>query len=153
MKVEQKLKEMGLELPPVANPAGLYVYTRRVGNLVYVSGQTPDVNSVLQVKGIVGKTLTLEEGKAAAKLSALNVLSVLKRELGDLDRVKQFVHLTGFVRCTKDFEEHPQVINGASELFRDLYGAAGVGTRIALGAYALPEGAPIELTAIVEVTD
>ena len=153
MKVEQKLKEMGLELPPVANPAGLYVYTRRAGNLVYVSGQTPDINSVLQVKGIVGKTLTLEEGKAAAKLSALNVLSVLKRELGDLDRVKQFVHLTGFVRCTKDFEEHPQVINGASELFRDLYGTAGVGTRIALGAYALPEGAPIELTAIVEVTD
>lgn len=153
MKVEQKLKEMGLELPPVANPAGLYVYTRRVGNLVYVSGQTPDINSVLQVKGIVGKTLTLEEGKAAAKLSALNVLSVLKRELGDLDRVKQFVHLTGFVRCTQDFEEHPQVINGASELFRDLYGTAGVGTRIALGAYALPEGAPIELTAIVEVTD
>ena len=153
MNVEQKLKEMGLELPPVADPAGLYVYTRRVGNLVYVSGQTPDINSVLQVKGIVGETLTLEEGKAAAKLSALNVLSVLKRELGDLDRVKQFVHLTGFVRCTKDFEEHPQVINGASELFRDLYGAAGVGTRIALGAYALPEGAPIELTAIVEVTD
>ncbi len=153
MKVEQKLKEMGLELPPVADPAGLYVYTRRVGNLVYVSGQTPDINSVLQVKGVVGETLTLEEGKAAAKLSALNVLSVLKRELGNLDRVKQFVHLTGFVRCTKDFEEHPQVINGASELFRDLYGAAGVGTRIALGAYALPEGAPIELTAIVEVTD
>ena len=153
MKVEQKLKEMGMELPPVADPAGLYVYTRRVGNLVYVSGQTPDINSILQVKGIVGETLTLEEGKAAAKLSALNVLSVLKRELGDLDRVKQFVHLTGFVRCTKDFEEHPQVINGASELFRDLYGAAGVGTRIALGANALPEGAPIELTAIVEVTD
>ena len=153
MKVEQKLKEMGLELPPVADPAGLYVYTRRVGNLVYVSGQTPDINSVLQVKGVVGETLTLEEGKAAAKLSALNVLSVLKRELGNLDRVKQFEHLTGFVRCTKDFEEHPQVINGASELFRDLYGAAGVGTRIALGAYALPEGAPIELTAIVEVTD
>ena len=153
MKVEQKLKEMGLELPPVADPAGLYVYTRRVGNLVYVSGQTPDINSVLQVKGVVGETLTLEEGKAAAKLSALNVLSVLKRELGNLDRVKQFVHLTGFVRCTKDFEEHPQVINGASELFRDLYGAAGVGTRIALGAYALPEGAPIELAAVVEVTD
>ena len=114
MKVEQKLKEMGLELPPVADPAGLYVYTLRVGNLVYVSGQTPDINSVLQVKGVVGETLTLEEGKAAAKLSALNVLSVLKRELGDLDRVKQFVHLTGFVRCTQDFEEHPQVINGAS---------------------------------------
>ena len=97
--------------------------------------------------------MTVEEGKKAAQLSALNVLSVLKRELGDLDRVKQFVHLTGFVRCAKGFEEHPQVINGASELFRELYGSAGVGTRIALGAYELPEGAAIEITVIVEVTD
>ena len=99
MIVENKLREMGLDLPAVADPAGLYVYTRRVGNLVYVSGQTPDINSVLQYKGIVGETLSIEEGKKAAQLSALNVLSVLKRELGDLDRVKQFVHLTGFVRC------------------------------------------------------
>ena len=153
MIVENKLQAMGLELPAVADPAGLYVYTRRVGNLVYVSGQTPDINSVLKYKGVVGETMTVEEGKKAAQLSALNVLSVLKRELGDLDRVKQFVHLTGFVRCAKGFEEHPQVINGASELFRELYGSAGVGTRIALGAYELPEGAAIEITVIVEVTD
>ena len=153
MIVENKLQAMGLELPAVADPAGLYVYTRRVGNLVYVSGQTPDINSVLQYKGVVGETMTVEEGKKAAQLSALNVLSVLKRELGNLDRVKQFVHLTGFVRCAKGFEEHPQVINGASELFRELYGNAGVGTRIALGAYELPEGAAIEITVIVEVTD
>ncbi len=153
MIVENKLQAMGLELPAVADPAGLYVYTRRVGNLVYVSGQTPDINSVLQYKGVVGETMTVEEGKKAAQLSALNVLSVLKRELGDLDRVKQFVHLTGFVRCAKGFEEHPQVINGASELFRELYGSAGVGTRIALDAYELPEGAAIEITVIVEVTD
>lgn len=153
MIVENKLQAMGLELPAVADPAGLYVYTRRVGNLVYVSGQTPDINSVLQYKGVVGETMTVEEGKKAAQLSALNVLSVLKRELGNLDRVKQFVHLTGFVRCAKGFEEHPQVINGASELFRELYGSAGVGTRIALGAYELPEGAAIEITVIVEVTD
>lgn len=153
MIVENKLQAMGLELPAVADPAGLYVYTRRVGNLVYVSGQTPDINSVLQYKGVVGETMTVEEGKKAAQLSALNVLSVLKRELGDLDRVKQFVHLTGFVRCAKGFEEHPQVINGASELFRELYGSAGVGTQIALGAYELPEGAAIEITVIVEVTD
>lgn len=153
MQIENKIKAMGLKLPGVAEPAGLYVYTRRVGNLVYVSGQTPDIDSVLQVKGVVGESLTIEEGKKAAQLSALNVLSVLKRELGDLDRVKQFIHLTGFVRCAKNFEEHPQVINGASELFRDLYGEAGVCTRIALGAYELPEGAATELTAIVEVSD
>ena len=103
MHVEAKLKELNLELPPVADPAGLYEYTRRVGNLVYVSGQTPDINSVLQVKGVVGKDLSVEEAKSAAKLAALNVLSVLKRELGDLHRVKQFVHVTGVVRCTVDF--------------------------------------------------
>ena len=153
MIIEEKLKTLGLQLPPVADPAGLYVYTRRVGNLVYVSGQTPDINSVLQVTGVVGADLTIQQAQAAAELAALNVLAVLKKDLGDLDRIKQFVHLTGFVRCAKDFEDHPQVINGASELFRDLYGEAGVGTRIALGAYELPEGAATEITAIVEVTD
>ena len=153
MRIEEKLKAMGLELPPVADPAGLYVYTRRVGNLVYVSGQTPDINSVLQIKGVVGETLSLEEGKKAAKLSALNVLSVLKRELGDLDRVKQFVHLTGFVRCAPNFGEQPQVINGASALFKKLFGEAGVGTRIAVGTNELPEGSPVEITAIVEISD
>ena len=153
MIIEEKLKTLGLQLPPVADPAGLYVYTRRVGNLVYVSGQTPDINSVLQVTGVVGADLTIQQAQAAAELAALNVLAVLKKDLGDLDRIKQFVHLTGFVRCAKGFEDHPQVINGASELFRDLYGEAGVGTRIALGAYELPEGAATEITAIVEVTD
>ena len=78
MQIENKLKAMGLELPGVAEPAGLYVYTRRVGNLVYVSGQTPDIDSVLQIKGVVGETLTIEEGKKAAQLSALNILAVLK---------------------------------------------------------------------------
>ena len=153
MIVEQKLTEMGLELPAVAEPAGLYTFCRRVGNLIWVSGQTPDINSELQIAGIVGDTLTLEEGQRAAQLSALNVLAVLKRELGDLDRIKQFVHLTGFVRCTQNFGMHPQVINGASGLFKALYGEAGVGTRIALGAYDLPEGAATEITCVVEIKD
>ena len=154
MIIERKLEEMGLALPPLAEPAGLYVYSRRTGNLVYVSGQTPDINSVLQVQGVVGETLTIEEGQKAAQLAALNILSVLKRELGDLDRVVQFVQVMGFVRCAKGFDEHPKVINGASQLFKDLYGAqAGVGTRIALGANELPEGSPVEILAVVEVRD
>ncbi len=151
MLVEQKLKEMGLELPPVAAPAGLYVFTRRVGNLVYVSGQTPDINSVLQVKGVVGDDLTIEQAQKAAQLAALNILAVLKLELGDLDKIKQFVQVMGYVRCAKGFEEHPQVINGASALFKELYGQAGVAARIALGANELPEGSPVEICAVVEV--
>ena len=98
MIIEEKLKSMGLELPAVADPAGLYVYTRRVGNLVYVSGQTPDINSVLQVKGVVGDDLTIEQAQKAAQLAALNILAVLKLELGDLDKIKQFVQVMGYVR-------------------------------------------------------
>lgn len=153
MIIEEKLKALGLQLPPVADPAGLYVFTRRVGNLVYVSGQTPDINSVLQVTGVVGADLTIQEGQAAAELAALNVLAVLKKDLGDLDRIKQFVHLTGFVRSAPNFGEQPQVINGASALFKKLFGEAGIGTRIAVGTNELPEGSPVEITAIVEVTD
>ena len=153
MRIEQKLADMGLALPPVAAPAGLYVFTRRVGNLVYVSGQTPDINSVLQVKGVVGEDLSIEEGKRAAELAALNILAVLKLELGDLDKVRQFVQVMGYVRCAKGFEEQPQVINGASRLFKALYGDAGVAARVALGASELPEGSPVEILAIVEVED
>ena len=153
MIIEEKLKTLGLQLPPVADPAGLYVFTRRVGNLVYVSGQTPDINSVLQVTGVVGADLTIQEGQAAAELAALNVLAVLKKDLGELDRIKQFVHLTGFVRSAPNFGEQPQVINGASALFKKLFGEAGIGTRIAVGTNELPEGSPVEITAIVEVTD
>lgn len=153
MRVEQKIEDMGLALPPVAAPAGLYSFTRRTGNLVYVSGQTPDIDSILQVKGVVGEDLTIEEAQKAAQLAALNILSVLKIELGDLDRVKQFVQVMGFVRGTPGFEEQPQVINGASQLFKDLYGEAGVGTRVALGAADLPEGSPVEILAVVEVAD
>lgn len=153
MKIEQKIEDMGLALPPVAAPAGLYRFTRRVGSLVYVSGQTPDIDSVLQVKGVVGGDLTIEEGQKAAQLAALNILSVLKIELGDLDRVKQFVQVMGFVRGVPGFVEQPQVINGASALFKELYGEAGVAARVALGASDLPEGSPVEILAIVEVED
>ena len=85
MKVERKLQEMGFELPKAAAPAGVYVLARRVGNLLYLAGQTAHVNGEVQVKGVVGKDLTIEEGQEGARLSALNILSVLKEELGDLD--------------------------------------------------------------------
>ncbi len=151
MLIEQKLKELGLELPAVAKPAGLYVFTKRVGNLVYVSGQTPDINSELQYTGVVGEDMTLETAQKAAQLAALNILAVLKADLGDLDQIKQFVQVLGYVRCAKGFTEHPQVINGASQVFKDLWGQDGVATRMAIGTNELPEGSPVEILAVVEV--
>ena len=118
MRVEKKLQEMGLELPEVAAPAGVYVLARRVGNLLYLAGQTAHVKGVVQVSGVVGKDLTVEEGQEGARLSALNILSVLKSELGDLDKVRQFVQMIGYVRCTEDFGTYTEVVDGASMLLQ-----------------------------------
>ena len=126
MRVEKKLQEMGLELPEAAAPAGVYVLARRVGNLLYLAGQTAHVKGVVQVSGVVGKDLTVEEGQEGARLSALNILSVLKSELGDLDKVRQFVQMIGYVRCTEDFGTYTEVVDGASMLLQELYGASGL---------------------------
>ncbi|MFR2694783.1 MAG: RidA family protein [Enterocloster bolteae] len=138
MKVEQKLREMGLELPELPKPNGLYAPSRRVGNLIYIAGQTPDIHGVRQVVGVVGEDLTIEDGQRSAQICALNILSVLKAELGDLDKVKQFVQIISYVRCAKGFGNQPLVIDGASRLFRDLYGEAGIAARLAIGANELP---------------
>ena len=138
MKVEKKLQEMGFEIPEVAAPAGVYVLARRVGNLLYLAGQTAHVNGEVKVKGVVGKELTIEEGQEGARLSALNILSVLKSELGDLDRVKQFVQMIGYVRCTDDFGNYTGVVDGASILFQELYGETGLAARMTIGTNELP---------------
>ena len=111
MRVEQKLQEMGLTLPDLPQPNGLYVPSRRVGNLIYIAGQTPDIHGVRQVVGVVGEDLTIEDGQRSARICALNILAVLKAELGDLDKVKQFVQIISYVRCGKNFGDQPAVIN------------------------------------------
>lgn len=153
MIVEQKLQEMGLELPELPRPNGLYAPARRVGNLIYIAGQTPDIHGVRQVVGVVGEDLTIEDGQRSAQICALNILSVLKAELGDLDRVKQFVQIISYVRCAKGFGNQPLVIDGASRLFRDLYGEAGIAARLAIGANELPGGSATEILAVVEVKE
>lgn len=153
MLVEERLEEMGLTLPSAPKPGGVYVPARRVGNLVYISGQTPTLNGKHQVTGILGDDIDIEKGKEAAQLCALNILSVLKAELGDLDQVKQFVQVVGFVRSGKNFGSQPQVINGASELFKELYGENGLATRLAIGTNEIPGGAAVEILAVVEVKE
>lgn len=93
MKIEAKMRELGLRFPPLGAPGGLYAFARRTGNLVYVSGQTPDLGGVLQIKGVVGKDIDIPTAQKAAELAALNILAVLKVELGDLDRITQFVRI------------------------------------------------------------
>lgn len=153
MRVERKLQEMGFVLPKAAAPAGIYVLARRVGSLIYLAGQTAHLNGVVQVRGVVGKDLTVEEGQEGARLSALNILSVLKAELGDLDKVRQFVQMIGYVRCADDFGSYTGVVDGASMLLKELYGDAGLAARMTIGTNELPDGSVTEIMAVVEVED
>ena len=132
MKIEEKLKNAGYVLPETRRPEGVYTLARRVGNMLYIAGQTSDINGVPEIAGVVGKDLTIEDGKRAAAISALNVLSVIKAELGDLDHVKQFVQIIGFVRCADDCADYTQAIDGACELFYALYDEAGLAARMAI---------------------
>lgn len=149
---EQKLRALGLTLPAPAAPAAVYVPFRIVGNQVFIAGQTPPLDADIPTTGKVGADLTIEQGYAAARLVALKVLAQLKVACdGDLDRVVQAVQIRGFVNCTAEFDQQSSVINGASELFRDVFGDAGLAARAALGINALPRNAAVEIESIFEI--
>ncbi len=150
MKIEEKLKEMKLELPEIPKPMANYVPAVRTGNLLFLSGHGPQSHIP---KGKVGKELTLEEGYEAAKNTALCLLSTMKNTIGDLDKVQRVVKLTGFVNCSEDFKDQPKVINGASDLFVAIFGDKGKHARAAVGMYQLPGGIPVEIEVVVEVAD
>jgi enamine deaminase RidA (YjgF/YER057c/UK114 family) len=148
---EQRLEQLGVSLPTPAAPVAAYLPCVRTGNLVYVSGQVPVVDGKPTHVGRLGETVGLEDGVAAARTCAVNVIAALKAELGELARVRRVVKLTGFVASTPEFTDHPKVINGASELFGEVFGDAGRHARAAVGMAALPLGVPVEVEAIVEV--
>jgi enamine deaminase RidA (YjgF/YER057c/UK114 family) len=155
MKVEEKLKGMGLELPPRPTPMGNYVGAVQTGNLVFVSGHGPRGVTVQKFRGKVGRDLTVEEGYAVAREVMLHCLTSLKAVIGDLDRVQRIVKLLGMVNCTEDFYQQPAVINGASDLLVELFGDNGRHARSAVGMQSLPgtaEGSiAVEIEMIVEV--
>ncbi|ETX01990.1 MAG: hypothetical protein ETSY1_05265 [Candidatus Entotheonella factor] len=152
MEIEAKLAEMGLALPELFAPVGNYVGAVQVGNLLFVSGHGPrPLHDDIIMAGKVGRDLTTEQAYEAAKSVMLNCLASVKQEIGDLDRVKRIVKLLGMVNCTETFTEHPQVINGASDLLVALYGEAGRHARSAVGMQQLPMGIPVEVEMIVEV--
>jgi enamine deaminase RidA (YjgF/YER057c/UK114 family) len=147
---EERLQELGVSLPSPAVPVAAYVPCVRTGNLVYVSGQVPVVDGKPSHLGHLGDEVDLEDGRAAARTCAVNVLAALKAELGELSRVRRVVKVTGFVASTPGFTDHPKVVNAASELFGDAFGDAGRHARAAVGVAALPLGVPVEVEAIVE---
>ena len=153
MKFERKLKELGLELPAAPKPVANYVTAVRSGNLVFLSGHGPVKEDGTLITGKVGTDLTWEQGYEATKRVTLGLLSSLKAEIGDLDKVRRVVKLLGMVNCTPDFEDQPKVINGASDLLVELFGEKGKHARSAVGMNALPSNISVEIEMIVEVED
>jgi len=152
MNAEAMLREMQLELPPPPKPVGVYKPMVILGNLAYVSGHGPLRPDKSLITGRLGDDLDLDAGKKAARQVGLAILATLRSELGNLDRVKRVIKLLGMVNCTADFREHPQVINGCSELFASIFGNdLGVGARSAVGMSSLPGNIPVEIEAIFEL--
>lgn len=149
--MEEKLKQLGLELPQPPKPVGAYVPVQIVGNLAFTSGQTARINGVRRYLGKVGKEVSQEEGYLSARDAALNCLSALKQALGSLDRVKRIVKLVGFVNSAPGFHQQPAVVNGASELLLELFGERAPHARSAVGVAELPYDASVELEMIVEI--
>ncbi len=150
--IENRLRELGFELPPPPLPAATYEPFVKVGSLVFISGQLPSWKGDLKYVGKVGLAFSIEDGQEAARLCALNILTHLKVACeGDLNRVVRCVRLGGFVNATDDFKDHPKVINGASELMIAVFGEQGRHARAAVGVNALPLGVAVEVDGIFEV--
>ncbi|MDL4818194.1 RidA family protein [Actinomadura opuntiae] len=149
---EERITELGLELPEVVTPLASYVPTARTGSLVYTSGQVPLVKGELKVTGKVGAEVSPEEAAEQARICALNCVAALKAELGELSRVVRIVKVVGFVASAPDFHGQPQVINGASDLLGEVFGDAGKHARSAVGVAVLPRNVPVEVELIAEVS-
>lgn len=153
MSAEERLAELKLELPPIPKPGGIYKPVVQVGNMVYVSGHGPLLPDKTLIKGKVGENMTGEEAHQAARVTGLAILATLRHHLGSLDRVVRTVKLLGMVNATPDFDAHPAVINGCSNLFREVFGEDGVGARSAVGMGSLPGQIAVEIEVIFEVKD
>ncbi|MBL7816429.1 MAG: RidA family protein [Saprospiraceae bacterium] len=151
-KIEEKLAAMGLTLPTLPASKGIYKSCLTIGNLVYVSGHVSIQTEGIFIKGKLGQELNEEQGKIAARQCGLAMLVSLKKHLGDLDKIKRVVKILGMVNATPDYEKHPIVINGCSELFRDLWGEDfGLGVRSAVGMGSLPNNVAVEIEGIFEI--
>ena len=150
-EIEKKLQELNIKLPGEPKAMGTYRPARWSENTIYISGNGPMQDGKPIYTGKLGKDLTIEEGYDAARLSIINIMGVLKYELGNLDRIEKFVKILGFVASADDFYEQPSVINGASDLLVKVFGQKGMHSRSAIGTSVLPFNLPVEIEAIVEI--
>jgi enamine deaminase RidA (YjgF/YER057c/UK114 family) len=149
MSAEKKLKELGIRLPPVTPPVANYVNAVRTGNLLFLAGKGPAGG----VTGVVGKEFSVEQAYGHARTVGLNLMAVMKDELGTLDRVKRIVKVLGMVNAAPGFGDQPKVINGCSDLFVEVFGERGRHARSAVGMGSLPNNIPVEIEVIVEIED
>ncbi len=153
MEIENRLKELGYELPNPPVPAANYIGYVRVGNLLFIGGNIGRINGTLKYRGKVGDTVTLEQAYEAARNCALNHLAIMKAALGDLDKVERIVKVLGYVNVAPGFTEMPKVVNGESDLFVELWGEQGRHTRAAVGVASLSQQSPVETEVIVQVKE
>lgn len=151
MKTEQRLQELGIELAPAIGPLANYVNAVRTGNLLYLAGKGPGLAGQPMPSGKVGRDFTIEQGYEYARQTGLSLIAVMKAELGDLDKVTRIVKVLGMVNATPEFGHQPEVINGCSDLFVEVFGDRGKHARSAVGLGSLPRGIPVEIEVIVEV--
>jgi enamine deaminase RidA (YjgF/YER057c/UK114 family) len=152
MSFSENLKKLNIELPNAPDPVGAYVAFKKIGNLLFISGQLPISSDGKIIKGKIGDDLNLEDGQKASKLCVINILAQVKKALnGDLNKVKNCVKITGFVNSINDFKDQPKVINPASETLSSVFGVNGKHARAAISANSLPLGAAVEIDAIFEI--
>ena len=152
MNINKKIEELNIKLPNPPDPVGSYVAYKKVGNLLYISGQLPISSEGVMVKGKIGIDLNVQDGQKASKFCVMNIIAQAKKAMnGDLDKIKNCLKITGFVNSSDDFKEQPVVINPASETLTSVFGEKGKHTRAAVSVNSLPLGAAVEIDAIFEI--
>lgn len=152
LTADQRFEKLGLNLPPAPAPLGVYKPCLVDGKQLYLSGHGPVNDDKSLIIGRIGSDMSQEEGKLAARQVGLTMLATIKANLGSLDKVKRVIKVLGMVNCTPDFEKHPYIINGCSELFAEVWGAEnGIGVRSAVGFGSLPDNIPVEIEALFEL--
>lgn len=152
MNAEANFAKLGLTLPPAPTPLGVYKPFLIDGKYLYISGHGPVQDDKSLIIGRIGRELDMEQGKLAARQVGLTILSTIKTHVGELDKVKRVIKVLGMVNCTPEFERHPYIINGCSELFAAVWGEEnGIGVRSAVGFGSLPDNIPVEIEALFEL--
>jgi len=152
VSIADRLKELGIDLPPVPKPLAIYLPAVRTGNLVYIAGQLPTRDGAVVNPGRLGVDVTIEQAKESARIAAINALAAANTLLGSLEGCR-VIRTVGMVACAPEFIDHPQVVNGASELLRDVFGEErGIGVRLAYGISSIPLNAPVEIEVLLEVS-